>query len=262
MSSRPSRMASTAAEIGISRPCAAARRATAPAREHALDQRRRVGGAGPAGRRPRPIAWPKAMLREVRLLALRTRSPRPESPIRVSRRPPSASPEPRQLGEAAGDDRSARVLAQAAAGDDAGGDREHVLERRRRPRRRPRPRSSRRESCRCSAPRPSSRPKVASAQPSVAAAGRPSATSPAKFGPDSTAQALCGHSPADHLAQPGAGRGLEALGADHQGFGAASARQTARTVCAGTVSSTASAPATSPRSALARIAGSSATSGR
>ena len=32
------------------------------------------------------------MLREVRLLAVSTRSPRPERPIRVSRRPPSASP--------------------------------------------------------------------------------------------------------------------------------------------------------------------------
>ena len=58
-----------------------------------------------------------------------TRSPRPLRPASVSRRPPSAHRQPRDLGEAARDQRGHRVVPEPSALDDARGDRDDVLQR-------------------------------------------------------------------------------------------------------------------------------------
>ena len=69
------------------------------------------------------------MLRDCGLPQVRRRSPRPERPISVSGRAPSAAPKRLQLGKAAGDERGVRAGAEPPALDDAGGDRQHVLHR-------------------------------------------------------------------------------------------------------------------------------------
>ena len=56
-----------------------------------------------------------------------SRSPRPERPATVSARPPRAATRRRELGEAAGDEGGAGVLAEAGADHGAGGDGDDVL---------------------------------------------------------------------------------------------------------------------------------------
>ena len=96
-----------------------------------------------------------------------------------------------QLGKAAGDEGCVRAGTQALAVDDAGGDRQHVLERAAEldAGEVARPVEAQLRLPRRSA---SSRPIASSAQAMVSAVGRPRATSVAKLGPDSTARVASG----------------------------------------------------------------------
>ena len=112
----------------------AARRLRARARSTRAGAVSTPSASGCAGREfgqrwPSPSARPKLKLREDGLVAVSTRSPRPDSPISVSARAPSACAEPRQLGEAAREQRGARAFAQPQAVDDAAGDGIDVLRR-------------------------------------------------------------------------------------------------------------------------------------
>ena len=78
---------------------------------------------------PRPSAWPRRRLRERRPVQVRTRSPRPARPDRVSGRPPSATARRVISARPAGDEGGHGVVAVAQAVDDAGRDGDHVLER-------------------------------------------------------------------------------------------------------------------------------------
>ena len=80
--------------------------------------------------RPRPSSMPTWRLRLRAPVQVSTRSPRPVRPASVSRRPPSALRQPGDLGEAARDQAGQRVVPEAEPFDDAGGDRDHVLQRR------------------------------------------------------------------------------------------------------------------------------------
>ncbi len=198
-----------------------------------------------------------ARLRDSGELQEATRSPRPASPAKVCWSAPSAVAQAADLGQPAGDQHGPGVVAQAHADGDADGQRDHVLDRAaelaaddvgvgvraevagvagllqlaRRRRRRCRPRPWRR------------------------AAGP--AISRARLGPDTTAIRSgpgAGHL-GDDLAHPVAGAQLDALHqADQQRAGGSRpgpAARLARSVWAGTASTTRSAPARACR----RVAG-------
>ena len=69
------------------------------------------------------------MLRDCGLPQVRTRSPKPDSPVMVSRRAPSAVAEAHHLGEAPRDQRGVGARAKLLAHDDACGDGVDILER-------------------------------------------------------------------------------------------------------------------------------------
>ena len=171
--------------------------------------------------RPRASSMPTWRLRLSWPVHVKTRSPMPASPASVSRSAAGGDGQARDLGQAAGDQRGLRVVPEAEALDDAGGDGDDVLQRaaelhaddvgagvqaqRARPElllhvARPRRRRSRRRPRRW------------------AATARARA---AKLGPDSTATSadvrpLRG----DHLRHPQQRAVLEALrGAEHDGAG-------------------------------------------
>ena len=73
--------------------------------------------------------WPKAKLRDCGDEQVSTRSPSPESPIKVDRARAESFAETAQLGEAARDQGGDRACAEAVTGRDAAGDGEHVLRR-------------------------------------------------------------------------------------------------------------------------------------
>ena len=91
-----------------------------------------------------------------------TRSPSPARPISVSRSPPSAADSRAGFGEAARDQRGARVVAEAQAVARAGRDGEHVLDRAARPPRRRGRRFRRRAARRRAAAPPATRANAAS----------------------------------------------------------------------------------------------------
>ena len=78
---------------------------------------------------PRPILSPTARLRPWRENAVVIRSPIPASPVNVAGLPPSDLREPGDLDQPARDERGLGVVAETEAVDDAGRDRDHVLER-------------------------------------------------------------------------------------------------------------------------------------
>ena len=83
--------------------------------------------AASASDAPSPSATPKEKLRDCGLEQVRIRSPSPDRPVSVSAPRAESSAEAEQLGEAARDQRGGGAGAEPAAGDDAGGDRQHVL---------------------------------------------------------------------------------------------------------------------------------------
>ena len=99
----------------------------------ARSRRPRRRGRGPArilsSGRPRASCSPTRRLRERSPVAVRIRSPAPVRPKMVSARAAQRGAEARDLGQAARDERGARVVAEAEAVGDAGGDRHHVLHR-------------------------------------------------------------------------------------------------------------------------------------
>ena len=133
---------------------------------------------------PRPSAWPKAKLRDCGEEQVSTRSPSPERPINVDPRAPNASPKRRSSAKPRAIKRGDRACAEAVAGRDAAGDREHVLGRAAdldaaNVGRMIEPQGSVRAARRRGRARGSS-----SIEASVTAVGRPAATSAAKEGPE------------------------------------------------------------------------------
>ena len=108
----------------------------------ALAERERgAGGATPSAtifmparisgsERPRASSMPTWRLRLRLPVQVSTRSPRPLRPASVSRRPPPAQRQTRDLGEPARDQRRQRVVAEAEPLDHAGRNRDDVLHRR------------------------------------------------------------------------------------------------------------------------------------
>ena len=104
----------------------------------------------------------------------------------VSRASAGRAGQPRDLRQPARDERRERVVSQPESFDDAGGDRDDVLERADRARRRPHPRSRRGGSTDSGILPAPSRWRAASLEAARTAVGNCCATSTAKLGPDST----------------------------------------------------------------------------
>ena len=110
--------------------CRAARRAPAPPAPS--PRLRRPGGGPPCSRRascPCPAPAPSERLRDKRAVAGQHQIAEPAQARQRLELRAHRLAEPRHLGEAARDQRGGRVVAEAAALDDAGGDGEHVLHR-------------------------------------------------------------------------------------------------------------------------------------
>ena len=118
--------ASTPSLIGICIPKRRAKAATAVAVSTPSTTERRPRSAASTAC-PRPSAWPSAKFLDWVALQVSTRSPSPDSPRKVSARAALRRTKPNHLGQAARDQRSSGVVAQAAPGDDPAGDRQHVL---------------------------------------------------------------------------------------------------------------------------------------
>ena len=109
-----------------------AARASARAGQRACSRPPPRSGAPPGTARasaPRPARRRAARFRLRLPVVVSTRSPMPASPAKVSGSAPMRDAQPRDLGEPAGDQRGARVVAQPEPLEDAGRDGDHVLER-------------------------------------------------------------------------------------------------------------------------------------
>ena len=125
---RPSSTAAIWAAIGSSMPWRAPSASAAPVvrtPSATMCISARISRSG----RPRPSSMPTWRLRLRSPVQVSTRSPRPLRPASVSRRPPSAHASREISDEAARDERRHRVVPEAEAFDDAGGNRDDVLQR-------------------------------------------------------------------------------------------------------------------------------------
>ncbi len=126
---RPSSTSQTPSVIGSSRSsrCARSRSTGAVVRPSTTMPIARAASSGVA---PRAISSPARRLRPDRLQQVTIRSPMPASPEKVSGPGTTGLAQPRHLGQAAGDQRRLRVVAEPEPVDAAGRERDHVLRRR------------------------------------------------------------------------------------------------------------------------------------
>ena len=183
---------------------------------------------------------PSERLRDSGPWQVSTRSPSPLRPVSVSSSRAHRLAEPRHLGEAARDQRGRRVVAEPAALDDAGGDRQHVLDRAAQRHAQHVVRPVGPEGAGRQRRRPASRPSAGSAVAMLTAVGRPRTASSAKLGPDSMAIGRPGRTSAS---TSGISSPLEAsmpLAQMTTGRRPASRADSSRTACAGQTSRSAS----------------------